>query len=187
MSAEPITRLLDAARRGDNGATNALFTAVYKELQALAQSQRRRWCGNHTMNTTALVHEAFLKLAGSTSSEFANRAHFFATASKAMRQILVNYAQAQGAEKRGGDAVRIPLEEATVESQMSADEMLDLHRVLTKLEARNARRGRIAECRMFGGMTVEEIAEALEISTATVKREWQIAAAQIYAELSAGR
>jgi RNA polymerase sigma factor (TIGR02999 family) len=181
MSAEPITRLLEAARSGDHGATNALFAAVYKELQTLAQSQRRRWYGNHTMNTTALVHEAFIKLAG--PSDFANRAHFFATASKAMRQILVNYAQAQKAEKRGGDAVRIPLEEATVQSQMSAEEMLDLHRVLTRLEERIPRRAHVAECRIFGGMTVEEIADALEISTATVKREWQIAAAQIYSEL----
>lgn len=187
MSAEPITRLLDAAQSGDQGATNALFSAVYKELQQLARSQRRRWTGNHTMNTTALVHEVFLKLAGPTPGEFANRAHFFATASKAMRQILVNYAEAQGAAKRGGDAVRIPLEETTVESQMSADEMLDLHRVLTKLEARHPRRGQIAECRIFGGMTVEEIADALDISPATVKRDWQIAAAQIYAELETDR
>lgn len=184
MSVQPITRLLVAARSGDRGATNALFTAVYRELQVLAQSQRRRWYGNHTMNTTALVHEAFLKMAGPAPGEFANRVHFFATASKAMRQILVNYAQAQGAEKRGGDAVRIPLEEMAVESQVSADEMLDLHRVLTKVEARNPRRGQIAECRIFGGMTVEEIAEALDISPATVKRDWQIAAAQIYAELA---
>jgi RNA polymerase sigma factor (TIGR02999 family) len=178
--------LLDAARRGDMAATSDLFDAVYGELQKLAQSHRRRWQGNQTMNTTALVHEAYLRLAGPSPGEFENRTHFFATASKAMRQILVNYAEAQGAEKRGGQAVRIPLEEATLASDVSADEMLDLHRVLTALEAEHPRRGQIVECRLFGGMTVEEIADALSISAATVKREWQIATAQIYAQLKPG-
>lgn len=183
MASGPITELLDAAKRGDIGATDALFTAVYAELQQLAQSHRRRWQGNQTMNTTALVHEVFLKLAGHANGEFSNRTHFFATASKAMRQVLVNYAQQQGAEKRGGDAVRVPLEETALTSQVSADEVLDLNRVLTSLEAQHPRRCHIVECRIFGGMTIDEIADALSISPATVKREWQIGSAQVYAQL----
>ncbi len=184
MTSEPITRLLDAARGGDPEASNALFSAVYGELQKLAGSHRRRWRGNETMSTTALIHEAFLKLGGPTPGEFANRRHFFATASKAMRQVLVNYAEQQGTGKRGGDALRITLEEATLASDVSADELLDLDRLLTRLEADNPRRCRIVECRVFGGMTVDEVAETLGISPATVKREWQVAAAQLFRELS---
>lgn len=184
MTPEPITRLLDAARGGDLEASDALFSAVYVELQKLARSHRRRWRGNETMNTTALIHEAFLKLGGPAPGEFANRRHFFATASKAMRQVLVNYAEQQGAGKRGGDALRITLEEATLAEDVSADELLDLDRLLTRLEADNPRRCRIVECRVFAGMTVDEVAEALEISPATVKREWQVASAQMFRELS---
>ena len=187
MTNEPITRLLDAARGGDRASSDALFNAVYAELQKLAHSHRRRWRGNPTMNTTALIHEAFLKLGGPTPASFANRRHFFATASKAMRQVLVNYAEQRGAEKRGGDALRITLDEATLASDVSADELLDLDRILARLETDNPRRCRIVECRVFGGMTVEEVAEALGISTATVKREWQVAAAQIWRELDAPR
>lgn len=181
MTTEPITVLLAAARGGDLDASAALFSAVYTELQTLARSHRRRWRGNPTMNTTALIHEAFLKLAG--PAEFANRRHFFATASKAMRQVLVNYAEQQKASKRGGEAVRVTFDEATLASDVSADELLDLHRLLTKLEAEDPRRCRIVECRVFGGMTIEEVAEALSISPATVKREWQVASARIYREL----
>lgn len=185
MTTEPITRLLDAARGGDLEASEALFSAVYAELQKLARSHRRRWRGNQTMNTTALIHEAFLKLAG--PAEFANRKHFFATASKAMRQVLVNYAEQQNATKRGGEALRVTLDEATLASEVSADELLDLHRLLAALEIENPRRCQIVECRVFGGMTVEEVAEALSISPATVKREWQVASAQIYRELGNGQ
>ena len=187
MISEPITLLLDAARRGDIKATDALFSAVYTELQKLARSHRRRWRGNDTMNTTALIHEVYLKLAGQSPAEFANRTHFFATASKAMRQVLVNYAEQQGAEKRGGEALRITLDEATLDAQVSADELLDLHRLLTRLETDSPRRCHIVECRVFGGMTVDEVADAMGVSPATVKREWQVASALIYRQLDAGR
>lgn len=183
MPSESITRLLDAARRGDLDATDVLFTAVYAELRTLARSHRRRWRGNQTMNTTALIHEVFLKVAGEKAMSFENRTHFYATASQAMRQVLVNYAEKQGATKRGGDALRITLDEATLASQVSPDELLDLHRVLGRLESDNPRRGRIVECRVFGGMTIDEVADALGISPATVKREWQVASAQLYREM----
>ena len=185
MTSEPITLLLKAAKRGDIAATDALFSAVYAELQNLAHSHRRRWRGNDTMNTTALIHEVFLKFAGQDASEFANRTHFFATASKAMRQVLVNYAEQQSASKRGGDALRITLDETTLAAQVNAHELLDLNRLLTRLEAENPRRCHVVECRVFGGMTIDEVADALSISPATVKREWQIASAQIYRELYA--
>lgn len=183
MDTGPITQLLDAARRGEAGAPQALFSAVYAELRKLARSQRRRWRGNETMNTTALIHEAYLKLHAQGVAGFENHKHFFATAAKAMRQVLVNYAEQQAAGKRGGKALRVTLDEVTLASEVSADELLDLHRLLTELEAENPRRCRIVECRVFAGMTVAEVAEVLSISEATVKREWQVASAQIFRRL----
>lgn len=183
MSKAPITLLLDAARGGDAAATESLFNAVYNELKILASSNRRRWQGNETMNTTALIHEVFIRLAGQDDREFANRTHFYATASKAMRQVLVNYAEKQKAAKRGGDAMMVTLDETVFATQASAEELLNLHQVLTDLEADNPRRSEIVVCRIFGGMTIEEVAEALEISPATVKREWKIATATMYKRL----
>ena len=187
MEEGPITVLLEAARCGDPQATDALFGAVYGELKKLARSHRRRWRGNETLNTTALIHEAFIKLAGQDEPAFANRTHFFATASRAMRQVLVTYAERQDAAKRGGDAVRIPLDENLLVTQATAQELLALHEVLTRLEAEHPRRCRIVECRVFGGMTVEDVAAALDISPATVKREWQVAIARLYQELQEDR
>jgi RNA polymerase sigma factor (TIGR02999 family) len=180
MSETPITLLLDAARAGDAAATEALFNAVYAELRVIASSNRRRWRGNQTMNTTALIHEVYIRLAGQEEAEFANRLHFFATASKAMRQVLVNYAEKQSAEKRGGDAMRVTLDETVFSTQASAEELLFLHQLLTDLEAENPRRCEIIECRVFGGMTIEEVAEAMEISPATVKREWKLGTVSLY-------
>jgi RNA polymerase sigma factor (TIGR02999 family) len=180
---ESITALLSATRDGDTQATEKLFAAVYSQLRVIARSQRHRWVGNYTINTTALIHEAYLRLAGSDSLDFQNRTHFFATAAKAMRQILVNYAEQQCAAKRGGNAVQVPLEEAEIVTAASAEELLDVERVLKRLEAENPRRCQIVECRIFAGMTVEETAEALAISPATVKREWQVASAVLYRDL----
>jgi RNA polymerase sigma factor (TIGR02999 family) len=183
MDAKPITVLLDAARCGDAAATESLFNAVYAELKLLARSNRRRWRGNSTMNTTALIHEVFIKLAGQELPGFENRVHFYATASRAMRQVLVNYAQAQRAAKRGGDALHVTMDESVLSLQASADELLMVHQLLSDLEQRHPRRCRIIEYRVFGGMTVEEVAEVLSVSTATVKREWRIATAELYRAL----
>lgn len=185
MTVQPITVLLDAASRGDIAASETLFREVYAELQKIAHLHRRRWLGNETMNTTALVHEAFLKLAGNSDAAFANRVHFFATASRAMRQVLVSYAEQQGTRKRGGDALRVAIDDVTLATQASADEVLDLDRALSALESEHPRRCRIAECRLYGGMTIDETAGALGISAATVKREWQLAAAQLFRQLEA--
>lgn len=180
---ESITTLLDASRRGEANATDRLFAAVYAELRAIARSQRRRWIGNETINTTALIHEAFIKLAAPEPADFANRTHFYATAARAMRQILVNYSEQQHAAKRGGDRVQVPLEEAEFVTATTADELLDLEALLLKLEGENPRHCRIVECRVFGGMTIEETAEALGLSPATVKRDWQLASARLYRDL----
>lgn len=179
-----ITVLLDAAMKGDPDATESLFTAVYSELKIIARSNRRRWQGNQTMNTTALIHEVFIRLAGTRSHDFANRTHFYATASKAMRQILVNYARDQKAKKRGGDALVITFDESVFATDSSAEELLEIHQVLSDLESENSRRAKVVECRVFGGMTVDEVAEALGISAATVKREWKMGTTRLYQIMS---
>lgn len=183
MTIKPITVLLSAARDGDASAMDQVYSAAYEELRKLAQSHRRRWRGNNTLNATALISEVFIKLAGDKEPDFASRTHFFATASRAMRQVLVNYAEQQGAAKRGGDAVRITLDEEKLAGDTTIDELLDLHEMLLRLETENPRRCQIVECRIFGGMTIDEVAEALSISPATVKREWQVASARIFLEL----
>lgn len=186
MTDSPITMLLGEARSGDAAATEALFNAVYNELRVIARANRRRWQGNRTLNTTALINEVFIKLAGSAPVDFQNRTHFYATASKAMRQVLVNYAEQQKAKKRGGDALRVTLDESVFATEASANELLSVHQLLTQLEEKNPRRSRIVECRVFGGMTVEEVADALDISTATVKREWRVATAWLYRAVQEG-
>lgn len=180
---EPITQLLAAARDGDANATERLFSEVYSELKKIAESQRRRWRGNHTLNTTALIHEVFLKFSGKEQQEFSSRAHFYATASKAMRQILVNYAQRQSAAKRGGEDVRVELEDYHFATTTTAEELLALHSLMVQLEAENPRHCRIVECRVFGGMSVPETAEALNISPATVKRDWRTVSARLFRQL----
>lgn len=177
MSMQSITVLLEAARVGDNAATDDLFAAVYEELRKLAHSNRRRWRGNETLNTTSLIHETYLKLSGQERLNLQNRTHFYATASRAMRQILINYAERASAEKRGGNVADIPLDDAVVISTSTAEELLQLTEHLIPLEQDNPRRCRVVECRVFGGMSVEETAAALQISPATVKRDWQIASA----------
>jgi RNA polymerase sigma factor (TIGR02999 family) len=180
MTDESITVLLEKARSGESDASDELFAAVYGELRRIAHSHRRRWHGNETLNTTALIHEAWIRLAGADAAGFASRTHFFATASKAMRHVLINYAERRSAAKRGGGASDVTLEEDVLVADDSIDELLSLEELLTALEAENPRRCRIVECRVFGGMTVDEVGEALGISPATVKREWRIAAARLY-------
>jgi RNA polymerase sigma factor (TIGR02999 family) len=136
------------------------------------------------MNTTALINEAYLKLAGGEPVNFENRTHFFATAAKAMRQVLINYAEQQRRIKRGGDAIRVTLDDAVFTSQASAEELLKIHQLLTELERQHPRRSQIVECRVFGGMQVEEVAEALSVSASTVKREWRLATTWLYDALA---
>ena len=172
---QDITNLLHSAAGGDEAASARLFESVYEHLRRLALSNRKRWVGNDTMGTTALVNEAYLKLAG--DQDYKSRAHFFATASKAMRQILVSYARAQHAEKRGGPAPLITLDDDAGPVAAVPEMLLDMERVMLELEADDPRRVRIVECRLFGGMSVEDTAAACDVSTATVKREWRVARA----------
>lgn len=185
MGSESITVLLEAARRGEEGANNDLFAAVYSDLREIAHSNRRRWRGNETLNTTALIHEAFLRLSGREKLDWQNRAHFYATASKAMRQILFNYAEKAGAKKRGGGEARIPFDDARLISDSTAEELLQITEYMQILEQDSPRRCRIVECRVFGGMDVKETALALGISPATVKREWRIASALLRRNIQA--
>jgi len=173
-----ITALLHASGQGDREAADKLFGLVYAELRAIAKSKRQRWFGNETLNTTALINEAFLRLDG--RQDWSSRTHFYATAAKAMRQILVNYAEQKNAGKRGGGIPDLPLENVLVSSDDAVEDALSMHQALERLEAHKPRWCRIVECRFFGGMSIDETANALGISAATVGREWALASAWLY-------
>ena len=185
-----VTQLLEALEQGDRTALDRLFPLVYEELRAVAHRQRRRWQGDDTLNTTALVHEAYLKLVDQSRASWQSRAHFFATAAKTMRHILTNYAREARAQKRGGDQPRLSLDELSerLQGELSvadhnADLLIALGEALERLERVNARQSQIIECRYFGGMTVQETAEALGISTATVSRGWGLAQVRLYQDM----
>jgi RNA polymerase sigma factor (TIGR02999 family) len=187
---EEVTRLLGAVQRGDGAALDALFPLLYEELRVVARRQRRRWKAGHSLNTTALVHEAYLKLVDHDRATWESRAHFLATAAKVMRHIVLDYARRQRAQKRGGDAPLLSLEEIGERltgdlplSNDNADLLLGLDLALENLERVNARQCRIVECRFFGGMTIEETAVALGISTASVSRGWAMAQVRLYQDL----
>ncbi len=190
-SKEKVTQLLEAVRNGDRSALNKLFPLVYDELHVLAHRKRRQWHGDYTLNTTALVHEAYLKLTDPSQIQWNNRAHFFYVAAKAMRQILINYAEQQRAEKRGGKVRKISFDEMRVLVENGngtltaerAEALTTLDAALKKLEKINKRQSRIVECRFFGGMTVKETAAALAVSTPTVKRGWAMAKVWLYREM----
>jgi RNA polymerase sigma factor (TIGR02999 family) len=181
-----LTEQLRLAREGDRDALDAVFAAVYEELRGLAKGQRRRWEGDHTLDTTALVHEAYLKLVGQEGGAWEDRAHFFAVAAKAMRHILVNYAEARRAQKRGGGAPVVPLEDALDSNPVgpdAADEILALDEALQRLGAMHERQSRVVEARFFAGLSIDETALALDVSPATVKRDWHLASAWLQREI----
>lgn len=178
-----VTRLLAACTDGDQQALDELMPFVYAELHRIA---RRHWSGqppSHTLQPTALLHEAYLKLAGRGDQTFQNRAHFFALASTAMRQILVNHAEASRATKRGGDQQTVSIDDVQPMVQREAREVLDLHDALKRLEHIDPRKSRVVELRYFGGLSIDETAEALGISTVTVTRDWQTARAWLAREI----
>jgi len=176
-----ITALLKGATEGDQAAADRLFLVIYDELRIIAKSHRRRWVGDETLNTTALIHEAFVKLDGQV--HWNSRTHFYATAAKAMRHILVNYAEKKRAGKRGGGVADLPLDEVLLVSDEAADDALELHQALEELEKDRPRLCRIVECRFFGGMSIEETAQALDISPATVGRDWRLASSWLFQRL----
>ncbi|MDQ3555459.1 MAG: sigma-70 family RNA polymerase sigma factor [Gemmatimonadota bacterium] len=179
-----VTQLLQKLTHGGRDAVDQLFPLVYGELRGIAHQRLRNEPAGHTLDTGALVHEAYLKLADQERVDWQNRAHFFAVAARAMRRILIDYAVARKAQKRGGARHQVPLDEAMLVAEERSDELLALQNALVKLERVDERLVRTVECRYFAGMSIEETAAALGISPATVKRDWTVARAWLHRELS---
>lgn len=179
------TALLRSLDVGESKA--ALYAVVYEELRELAHRQLGHERGNHTLQTTDLVHEAYLRLIDDTLVDQRGRAYFFAAAGQAMRRILVEHARRRSASKRGSNAEHLDLDEVQIAVDSFADELLALDRALERLAALNVRHARVVECRFFAGMSVEETAAALAISERTVKYDWAFARAWLYEELRVDR
>lgn len=185
-----VTRLLADFESGNSAAFDALFPIVYDELRRIARRQRGRWNGDTTLDTTALVHEAYLKLTGAEQIGGQSRVHFLRIASRAMRQILCNYARDRRSAKRGAAAPHVPLDllhenrSPMSLSDEPSETLTDLDEALSRLEKLDPRLSEVVECRFFGGLTIEDTAAALGISPATVKREWALARAWLFRELS---
>ena len=177
-----ITRLLAALRDGDRTALDRLFPLVYAELHGRAHGQLARHRPGDTLSTTALVHEAYLKLTDSAHQTYQDRVHFFAVASRAMRQILVDYARRRMAVKRGG-AHPVSLDPEAVSAPGRDEELIALDEALGRLESLDERLARTVEMRFFGGLSVEETAAALNVSPRTVKRDWRKARAILYQDI----
>ena len=182
---EDITGLLQAWRDGDAAALAALTPLVYGELRRVAEQHMRRERPDHTLQATALVHEAFLRLTGGASPAWEDRAHFFKAAARIMRHVLVDHARARGYAKRGGGGLRISIEDgaAAVLAAERAPDLVALDEALERLERLDPRQHQVVELRFFGGLSVEETAEALGVSAITVKRDWRSARAWLFAEL----
>lgn len=183
--ASDVTHALIELSGGDRSAMDRLLPLVYQELRLLAQRQMRRERDNHTLTPTALVHEAFLKLVQLERITWTGRAHFFAACAQSMRRILISYARMRGANKRGAGVEPVPIDNVVVAVQERPTDVVQLDEALSRLERLSERQARVVECRFFAGMSVDETAEALHISPATVKREWTAARAFLNRELSA--
>lgn len=181
---DTVTQLLEAHAEGDPEAFDALLPRVYAELRRIAHYRLRGERPDHTLDTTALVHEAYLELVQLDRINWQNRAHFFAIASRAMRNILVDYAVRRKAQKRGGDRQRVPLDTDDLATEAPVEDLLALDQALQQLEALDERQLRVVECRFFGGLSIDETAEALGISPATVSRDWRMARAWLNRALS---
>lgn len=183
VSPHRVTQLLAEWSNGDNAALAELTSLVYEELRRLAHHFMEGQRPDHTLQTTALVNEAYLRLADRTNANWQNRAHFFAVAARAMRQILVSYARSNRAQKRGGGAVKIELDEAAILSPEQSQEIVDLHEALERLATLDARKAQVVELKYFGGLDYDELAEVLKISRITVRRDWEFARLWLYTEL----
>jgi RNA polymerase sigma-70 factor, ECF subfamily len=182
-TAHQVTKLLIDWSNGDKSALNDLMPLVYDELRRLAHHYMSRERVGHTLQTSALVNEAYLRLVNRKEVHWQNRAHFFAIASQMMRTILVDHARSHGYAKRGGGARQIPLDETIVVSPDRTGEVIEIDEALTRLAAFDSQQSRIVELKFFGGLTIEETATVLGISPATVKREWNTARAWLFREL----
>lgn len=178
-----ITRLLNQLSGGNQDVVGALMPLVYTELQALAQRQLGRERPDHTLSSTALVHEAYLKLVDQRKVSWQNRAHFFAIAAQSMRRILINYANQRLAQKRGGGQIMVTLDEDNAPRETRAEELIELDGALERLAELNERQSKVVEYRFFAGLTQEEIAEVLGVSVPTVRRDWRLARAWLSKEI----
>lgn len=183
LSQTGVTELLADWSKGDQEALNKLIPLVYDELHKLASRYLRRERPDHTLQTTAVVHEAYLKLVNQRDANFENRLHFFAVAAQIMRRILVDYARRHHASKRGGDLYKLSLDEALVTSEEKGADLLALDEALERLAAIDERQSRVVELRVFAGLTLEETAQALNLSPSTVRREWSMAKAWLHKEI----
>jgi RNA polymerase sigma factor (TIGR02999 family) len=186
ISPEKVTQLLTDWRGGNGAALTELTPLVYDDLRRLAHHYMSAQRPDHTLQATALVNEAYLRLADQTNPSWQNRAHFFAVAARAMRQILVDYAASYRSQKRGGGAVKIELDEAVLVSPGQSKEIVDLHEALEKLATLDARKAEVVELKYFGGLNYDEIAEVLKISFITVRRDWEFARTWLYTQLQSG-
>jgi len=179
-----VTQLLIDWSNGDRAALDALVPLVEEELRRLAHRYMGRERVDHTLQTTALVNEAYVRLVNRKNVKWQNRAHFFGIAAQLMRTILVDHARSRASAKRGGAAGKLQLDEALVVSEQKASEVIALDDALNQLALMDAQQSRIVELRFFGGLTVEETAEVLHLSPATIKREWSTAKAWLYHQLA---
>jgi RNA polymerase sigma-70 factor (ECF subfamily) len=178
-----VTSLLNKLAAGDQEAAAQLVPLVYEELRRLAARRLRRERPDHTLQATALVHEAYLKLSAQGNAKWQNRTQFFGVASQVMRRILVDYARGQQRIRRGGKQQKVSLDDVLLVSPERTEEVLTVHESLSRLEKLDARQARVVELRYFGGLTIEEIAEVVGISTKTVMRELNVAKAWLYGDL----
>jgi RNA polymerase sigma factor (TIGR02999 family) len=179
-----ITQILSSAREGNRRALDEVFARVYGEVRRIARAQLRRAGAHHTLSTTAVVHEAYLRLVGSPTIAWEDRAHFYAVAATAMRQILLNHARHHLTAKRGGGARTLPLDSVDAPVDARAAELLELDDALTRLAAVDERLARVVDLRFFAGLSVEETARILGVTDRTVKRDWRAARAFLYREIA---
>ena len=178
-----VTEVLAELKKGAAGAEEELFDVVYSELHRLAAAQMRRQPSGHTLQPTALVNEAYLRLMGAPDPSWNDRAHFLTAAARAMRSILVDFARRRGAQKRGGGQKKITLDEKAHAGRQTTEEIIAVHEALKKLEEIDAQGARIVELRFFGGLTVEEAAKVLGVSEPTVYRSWEHARSWLFREM----
>src|SRR5438874_12367370 len=183
VSQQRVTELLVRWSQGDDAALAELTPLVYGELRRLAHRQMGAERSDHTLQTTALVNEAYLRLADQTNPRWRNRAHCFAVAARALRQILVSYARSQRPQKRGGGALKVELDEAALVSPEESREIVDLHEALERLATLDSRKAQVVELKYYGGLNYDEMAEVLKISRVTVRRDWEFAKVWLYTEL----
>ena len=184
MASEKVTELLLELSGGNRSAVDELVPLVYQELKRIAGGQLRNERPGHTLQATGLVNEAYLKLVDQRSVSWQNRAHFFGVAAQVMRRILLDYAKSKRRDKRGGKLHHTALDEGLAVSEDRASDLVLIDEALTRLEQLDPRQAKVVELRFFGGLSVEETAEAMGISTPTVKREWAMAKAWLYQELA---